>query len=210
MMPLGLIRIGPRLVVNASKIGSFAERLLDGRYRLVTISPGGGFKEEIIDAARYEELALEAKGRGARRRDGGTYRRSAEAEPPVQVAIIYPLGGTAMPDLTPWFLLLFVAVAIQLMAISVPLMRGRIGPNSWYGVRTKKTLGDEGVWYQSNAYGGRILFRAGLVQLVAVIALFFVPSLRSNFIAYNLVCATVIVGGAILAFTLIMRHLRSL
>jgi hypothetical protein len=115
-----------------------------------------------------------------------------------------------MPDLALWFLLLFVAVTTLLIAVSVPLMRGQVGPNLIYGVRTRKTLGDERVWYESNAYGGRILFRTGLVQLVTVIALYFVPSLRSNFIAYNLVCATVILIGVILASALIIRHVQSL
>jgi uncharacterized membrane protein len=115
-----------------------------------------------------------------------------------------------MPDLTPWFLLLFVGMTTLQMAVSVPLMRGRVGPNSIYGVRTRKTLGDEGVWYASNAYGGRLLFRTGLVQLVAVIALYFVPSLRVNFIAYNLACATVMVSGVVLASALIIRHIQSL
>ena len=114
-----------------------------------------------------------------------------------------------MPDLTPWFLLLFAGVSILQMAFSVPLMRGRVGPNSIYRVRTRKTLGDERAWYENNAYGGRILFRTGLVQLVAVIALYFVPSLRVNFIAYNVVCATVTLSGVVLASTLIIRHLQS-
>jgi len=65
-----------------------------------------------------------------------------------------------------WFLLFFVAETVLLVAMSVPLMQGRVKPNSIYGVRTAKTLSDESIWYRSNAYGGRLLFRTGLVQLV--------------------------------------------
>jgi SdpI/YfhL protein family len=109
-----------------------------------------------------------------------------------------------------WFLLLFVAETILLIAISVPLMQGRVKPNSIYGVRTAKTLSDESVWYRSNAYGGRLLFRTGLVQLVAVVALYCIPSLRANFVAYNLACGGVILGGLLLASVLLMRFIRSL
>ena len=89
-------------------------------------------------------------------------------------------------------------------------MQRRIGPNRIYGVRTRKTLADEDVWYESNAYGGRLLFRTGLVQLVAVVALFFVPRLRADFVAYNLTCGAVILGGVVLASVLIIRHVQSL
>lgn len=115
-----------------------------------------------------------------------------------------------MRDLTPWFLLLFVGVAALMVAISIPLMKGWIRPNPIYGVRTPRTLGDERVWYQSNAYGGRLLFRAGLAQLVAVVALFFVPPLRADFVAYNLACAVVIVGGTLIAAGFTLRHIQSL
>jgi len=115
-----------------------------------------------------------------------------------------------MPDLTAWFLLLFAGVTALMMAVSVPLMQGRVQPNRVYGVRTPKTLGDERVWYQGNAYGGRLLFRTGLVQLVAVVALYGIPRLRADFVAYNLACGAVILGGVVLAGVLILRRLQSL
>ncbi|MEO6812248.1 MAG: SdpI family protein [Isosphaeraceae bacterium] len=115
-----------------------------------------------------------------------------------------------MPDLTPWFLWLFVGATTLLMAISVPLMKGWVKPNRIYGVRTPKTLRDERVWYLSNAYGGRLLFRVGLLQLVAVVVLFFVPPLRRDFVAYNQVCGVLILGGILTAAGFTLRHVQSL
>lgn len=115
-----------------------------------------------------------------------------------------------MQDLTPWFLLLFAGVTVLMMAMAVPLMRGWVGPNSIYGVRTPKTLSDEGIWYQSNRIGGRLLFRTGLVQFIAVVALFGVPSLRADFVAYSLSCGAMILGGILLAGVLMIRRIRSL
>lgn len=112
--------------------------------------------------------------------------------------------------MTLWFLFLFVGVTALIMAMSVPIMRGRVKPNLIYGVRTTRTLRDENAWYQSNTYGGRLLFRTGFVQLVAVIALYCIPSLRENFVAYNLVCGAVVLGGVLLASARIMRFVQSL
>src|SRR5258708_27638348 len=115
-----------------------------------------------------------------------------------------------VPNMTLWFLLLFVGVAVVMIALAVPLMRGRVKPNLIYGVRTQRTLSDEDAWYRSNAYGGRVLFRIGLVQLVAVIALYCIPSLRGDFVAYNLACGAVILGGVLLATVRILRFVQSL
>jgi uncharacterized membrane protein len=115
-----------------------------------------------------------------------------------------------MDGLTPWFLLLFVGVTALLTVLSAPLMWGWVKPNPLYGVRTTKTLGDEKVWYQSNAYGGRLLFYTGFALLTVVVALYFVPSLRGNFVAYNLACGAAILCGLLTSSALIWRHLQSL
>lgn len=113
-------------------------------------------------------------------------------------------------DLSAWFLLLFVGVTILQMGLAVPLIRGRVPPNPLYGVRTPKTLGDESTWYRANAYGGRLLFGSGLVELAAVVALYGVPRLRADFVAYNVACGTVIVGVTLVIVALVMRRIQSL
>jgi hypothetical protein len=111
---------------------------------------------------------------------------------------------------TLWFLLLFTGVACLMMALAVPLMCGRVKPNSLYGLRTERTLRDEDAWYRGNAYGGRLFFRTGLVVLVAVVGLYCVPSLRGNFVAYNIACGAVIVGGVLFATVRAVRFVQSL
>ena len=108
------------------------------------------------------------------------------------------------------FLLLFTGVALLIMALAVPLMYGRVKPNSLYGLRTERTLRDEDAWYRGNAYGGRLLVRTGLAVLVAVVGLYFVPSLRGNFVAYNIACGTVILGAVLLSTVLAVRFVQSL
>ena len=68
-----------------------------------------------------------------------------------------------------------ILTALLLIAASVPLIQRRVRPNSVYGFRTPKTLGDEQVWYEANAFSGRMLLRAGAVTLVGTVILAFVP-----------------------------------
>jgi hypothetical protein len=112
--------------------------------------------------------------------------------------------------MTLWFLLLFTGVAGLMMALAVPLMFGRVGPNSLYGLRTARTLRDEDAWYRGNAYGGRLLVRTGLVALVAVVGLYCVPILRDDLVAYNMACGAVIVGGLLFSTVRVVRFVQSL
>ena len=64
-----------------------------------------------------------------------------------------------------------VIVANALAGLAVigcawPLMRQRIKPNGFYGVRIKPAFTNEKSWYAINAYGGRALVWAGLAVVV--------------------------------------------
>jgi uncharacterized membrane protein len=67
--------------------------------------------------------------------------------------------------------LLFTAVGLLFVGLGVPLLRGRVRPNSWYGCRTEKTLSDEKVWYAVNRVAGRDLVAAGAAVVAVSVAL---------------------------------------
>ena len=67
--------------------------------------------------------------------------------------------------------LIFAAVGVVLAALGVPLLRGRVPPNSWYGCRTEKTLSDEKVWYAINRTTGRDLVAGGLAVVASSLAI---------------------------------------
>jgi len=67
--------------------------------------------------------------------------------------------------------LLFTAVGLLFVGLGVPLLRGRVRPNSWYGCRTEKTLSDEKVWYAVNRVTGRDLVAAGIAVVAVSLAL---------------------------------------
>jgi hypothetical protein len=61
------------------------------------------------------------------------------------------LGVTSEPFTIPALLLFFVAV---------PLVLGVIPRNRFYGVRTARTLSDDGVWYPANRLAGAAIMAA--------------------------------------------------
>ena len=93
-----------------------------------------------------------------------------------------------------------------IMALSIPLVLGKIGPNPWYGFRVKKTLTDPTIWYLANAYSGKRLFIVGLVVNLISVVLYFVPNMDINI--YTLSCAGVTVGGLIVAVIQTLLYLR--
>ncbi len=111
-----------------------------------------------------------------------------------------------METVTLGFMFLFVTVGLLIVGLSVPLMRRRVKPNYLYGFRTPKTMSSEQVWYEANAYAGRMSLRAGTIFIAAAIAFYFI--LRPN--AYNIACTIVLLSSMAVALFLSFRHLRSL
>jgi uncharacterized membrane protein len=68
--------------------------------------------------------------------------------------------------------LLFAAVGVLYIGFGIPLLKGRVQPNRWYGWRTKKTLSDARVWYAVNEIAGRDLIWTGVVVLVNSLIVF--------------------------------------
>src|SRR5262245_46363064 len=69
--------------------------------------------------------------------------------------------------------ILYFGTGILFCVISVPLIKGRIPRNHWYGFRVPKTLSSDSIWYPANAYAGKCLYVAGLI--IAAGSLLLVP-----------------------------------
>ena len=89
--------------------------------------------------------------------------------------------------------LLFVAVGILFVGLGVPLLRGRVPPNDWYGCRTSATLSDERVWYAKNRVTGRDMIVGGGVIIACALAL----------LAFARRASSDLVAGVLLAVTLL-------
>ncbi len=63
----------------------------------------------------------------------------------------------------------FIAIQCAMVALFVPLLRGRIARNRGYGLRTPETLASDEVWYHANrAVAKRAIASAVILTLAAL------------------------------------------
>ena len=67
--------------------------------------------------------------------------------------------------------LMFLFEGVLLALVSLPLIRGRVPRNPFYGFRTRRTLSADDIWYPANRYAGRALFWAGAATFLGALAL---------------------------------------
>jgi uncharacterized membrane protein len=86
----------------------------------------------------------------------------------------------------------FTAVGVLFAALAVPLIRRKVPPNGWYGLRVDATFADEWVWYEANARSGRDLFVLGTSQFLIAVLLALVNVPEMAYAVTNI--ASLIVG----------------
>ena len=69
--------------------------------------------------------------------------------------------------------LLFGGVGLLFIALSIPLIKERVPPNSSYGFRTAKSLSDPKIWYAINKISGYDLLLAGALITLGSVAMLF-------------------------------------
>ncbi len=56
-----------------------------------------------------------------------------------------------------WMAALLAGIGLLFGVLAVPLIRGRVPPNQWYGFRLASDVFDPAIWYPLNAYGGHLM-----------------------------------------------------
>jgi len=81
-----------------------------------------------------------------------------------------------------------IFVALLIIAISVPLRRGEIGMNRFYGVRFPKSFESDEAWYKINRYGAqRLIFWSMILIGIGIAGVFLpLPDNEAIVIAYAL------------------------
>ena len=108
------------------------------------------------------------------------------------------------------FMYIFVGASLLLCAVSVPLIIRRIKPNPWYGFRTPKTMNDEHIWYEANAYSGRLMCFLGVILAIVTAALRFVPGLGDSVATYSSVCGGLFTIGLVVVTAMSFRFISDL
>jgi uncharacterized membrane protein len=85
-------------------------------------------------------------------------------------------------------------IGLSGVIVGLPLARGRVPRNHWYGYRIRRTLASDAVWYPVNALTGRWLSIGGAIVLLG--ALVSLPTLGDH-------SAQLVVLWLTLAFTAI-------
>jgi hypothetical protein len=73
------------------------------------------------------------------------------------------------------FGLIDLGTALVIIATAIPLVRGRIPMNAWYGVRIAKSFESDESWYAINRYGGRQLIYSNIPLVVVGLIQFTLP-----------------------------------
>jgi uncharacterized membrane protein len=105
--------------------------------------------------------------------------------------------------------LLFGGVGVLFIGLSIPLIQGRVPPNSTYGFRTAKSLSDPKIWYAINHISGRDLLVAGaLISLGSAGMLFLGQRLPPLQVALTLLLLMVFtLSGAALHGFIVLRRM---
>ena len=62
---------------------------------------------------------------------------------------------------------LYLGLGVLMAFLGMPLWRGLVPPNRWYGLRMPSTLGSPSAWYAANARFGRLLTIVGAATIAA-------------------------------------------
>lgn len=99
--------------------------------------------------------------------------------------------------------IIYFGVGFLFVGISLPLIKRKVKPNNWYGVRLPQTMNNEKIWYEVNEISGRHLCIFGLAICLLTIILYF-----SQFFSFNLsfgIMTLLILAGTISIVILAMR-----
>jgi uncharacterized membrane protein len=105
-------------------------------------------------------------------------------------------------------LITILGCSILMAVLAVPLILRKVPRNRIYGFRTRTTLHDDEMWYETNAYFGRGLLIASLITIVSMIVLYYTPDV-SPVVFLKATIAT-LVAPQLLMMLFTMRFIRKL
>jgi hypothetical protein len=91
---------------------------------------------------------------------------------------------------------LYLGLGILLTFLGIPLWRGLIPPNRWFGVRLPSTMADVPSWYAANARFGRTMTLIGIPIAIAAGAAL---AARWTTPAIAAMLAAGVIGGVVVA-----------
>ena len=108
-------------------------------------------------------------------------------------------------------LVCLIAVGLLLIGISIPLLYGKIGPNWFYGFKTRKTVSNREIWYKANKYMAKDFIKLGSLMILYNLVLLILSILRIGItIAIPVSSLVLFVGGSVIVAVRGLLYLRKL
>ncbi len=105
-------------------------------------------------------------------------------------------------------LCMYVGSGLCMSLLAIPMIRGWLNPNPYYGFRVKPTLDNPQVWFPANRHAGWRLFVAGLVIAATSAGFYFLPGQELDRYAYGCLAVTMVaLGWAIISSFVFLRRL---
>ncbi|MDD5673226.1 MAG: SdpI family protein [Chitinivibrionales bacterium] len=67
--------------------------------------------------------------------------------------------------------LMLLVASLLIVGLSIPLIKGSISRNDFYGFRTPKTMSNDQIWFKANRFAGEALLWAGIISSILLIVL---------------------------------------
>src|SRR5258706_4928823 len=116
---------------------------------------------------------------------------------------------SAMETARVLLLVTFLASGGLMIGMSVPLLRGWVGPNPIYGFRVRRTLGNREVWFAANRYAARWMAAAGVALIATAIGLY-ITARGMSIAMYGIACGAAVIGVVGLGMVKSFAYLRRL
>ena len=100
--------------------------------------------------------------------------------------------------------LVHIIAGIMIVAVSRPLIKSKIGMNSFYGFRIPAAFESDRRWYAINAFGGRMFLRWGLAIIVTGVTGISLP--QKFWLIYAYGSLVIVLGGLAISVLKTIRY----
>ncbi len=103
---------------------------------------------------------------------------------------------------------LFILTGLLFIVLAVPMIRGKMKPNAWYGFRLPLTQKSDEIWYPANVYAGKWLVVMGVLLMAAAVLL---PALFEMSVdAYAILMVIILLATLFVMFGFSYRYAKKL
>ena len=105
-------------------------------------------------------------------------------------------------------LVTILACDVIFAIIAIPLILRKVPRNVVYGFRTRATLKDDFVWYEANAYFGKLFLISSLVSALLIVFFYFLDIVSvQNFVNVSI---AILVVPSLIPVVMTIRYIKSI